>query len=94
MAAVSEPPCRRLERSTVECPTCGREMQLRTLTYSHRCQQSFRLEDRLARIAQRQQEQRQLQEQQERQGHLQQERRRPTAADLIAASLARSGRLR
>jgi hypothetical protein len=46
-------PCRQLERSTVACPTCGKQLQLKSLTYSHRCRQSFHLEDRLADVQRR-----------------------------------------
>ena len=46
-------PCRQLERSAVSCPTCGKQLQLKSLIYSHKCRQSFRLEDRVAAVQQR-----------------------------------------
>jgi hypothetical protein len=49
-------PCRQLERTAVSCPTCGKQLQLKSLTYSHRCRQSFHLEDRLAAVQSRQAE--------------------------------------
>jgi hypothetical protein len=51
-----DPPCRQLERTTVTCPTCGKQLQLKSLTYSHTCRQSFHLEDRLAAVQHRQAE--------------------------------------
>jgi hypothetical protein len=49
-------PCRQLEKTAVSCPTCGKQLQLKSLTYSHRCRQSFRIEDRLAAVQRRQEE--------------------------------------
>jgi hypothetical protein len=49
-------PCRHLERTTVACPTCGKQLQLKTLLYSHQCRQSFHLEDRLAAVQRRHEE--------------------------------------
>jgi hypothetical protein len=49
-------PCRQLEKTAVACPTCGKQLQLKSLTSSHRCRQSFRIEDRLAAVQRRQEE--------------------------------------
>jgi hypothetical protein len=49
-------PCRQLEKTAVACPTCGKQLQLKSLMYSHRCRQSFRIEDRLAAVQRRQEE--------------------------------------
>ena len=49
-------PCRQLERSTVSCPTCGKQLQLKSLLYSHQCRQSFHLEDRLEAVRRKQEE--------------------------------------
>ena len=51
--AAMDAPCRQLERTTVACPTCGKQLQLKSLTYSHQCRQSFHLEDRLADVQRR-----------------------------------------
>jgi hypothetical protein len=56
ITAAMDAPCRQLERSTVSCPTCGKQLQLKSLTYSHRCRQSFHLEDRLAAVQRKQEE--------------------------------------
>ncbi len=34
------PPCRQAEVLTTACPRCGREMQLKTLRYTHLCGRS------------------------------------------------------
>jgi hypothetical protein len=49
-------PCRQLERAAVACPTCGKQLQLKSLLYSHQCRQSFRIEDRLAAVQRRHEE--------------------------------------
>ena len=36
-----QPPCRQAERYLTQCPMCGRNMQLKTLRYSHVCGRSF-----------------------------------------------------
>jgi hypothetical protein len=46
-------PCRQLEKTAVACPTCGKQLQLKSLLYSHMCRQSFHLEDRLAAVQRR-----------------------------------------
>lgn len=77
-------PCRRLERSAVACPTCGKEVQLKTLTYSHRCRQSFHLEDRLVAIQRRQAEEASRREEEERiaEARKEEERQREEAKRL------------
>jgi hypothetical protein len=93
-------PCRQLERTAVSCPTCGKRLQLKALTYSHHCRQSFHLEDRLAAVRRRQEEverRREIAARVEEQARLEEARRlvhshgdareRPTAGDLVLASL-------
>jgi len=36
-----EPPCREAARHLVLCPGCGRQLQIKTLRYSHICGRSF-----------------------------------------------------
>ena len=36
-----EPPCREAARCLVRCPQCERQVQIRTLKYSHMCSRSF-----------------------------------------------------
>ena len=37
----NEPPCRVAGRFLVQCPICGRRVQVRTLRYSHVCRRTF-----------------------------------------------------
>jgi hypothetical protein len=96
-------PCRQLERTAVSCPTCGKQLQLKSLTYSHRCRQSFHLEDRLAAVQSRQAEEarrREIAARVEEQARLDEARRlvhahggwgsgagRRSAGELVTASL-------
>jgi hypothetical protein len=82
---VFEPLCRRVGRTVVNCPRCAKELQLKTLTYRHRCRNSFSIEQRLAAIKHRQ-----LEEDAARTAQ-QQRPERKTPAELIAASLSRRG---
>ena len=51
----NEPPCRGIERTAVRCPTCGKgPIQLKTLTYTHRCAQSFDVQERIERVKKKQ----------------------------------------
>ena len=51
----NEPPCRGIERTAVKCPTCGKgPIQLKTLTYTHRCAQSFDVQERIERVKRKQ----------------------------------------
>ena len=41
-----EAPCREAARYIVACPRCGRQLQLKTLRYSHVCNRTFNVEER------------------------------------------------
>jgi hypothetical protein len=89
---VFEPLCRRVGRTVVKCPRCAKDLQLKTLTYRHRCRNSFSIEQRLAAIQQRQLEEDAARTTQQRPSAIQQQLPpRKTPAELIAASLSRRG---
>lgn len=43
---IYEPPCRAAARYMVACPNCGRQVQIRTLMYTHICGRSFNATER------------------------------------------------
>ena len=43
---VYEAPCREAARCVVACPRCGRQLQLKTLRYSHVCNRTFNVAER------------------------------------------------
>ena len=41
-----QPPCRKAALHVVMCPVCGRQLQIKTLRYSHICGRSFKPRER------------------------------------------------